>query len=47
MQDLFGIIKELPVVVALLEGSPLVLLTLNSIAALAVVGLALVLLGKK
>lgn len=44
---ILGIMKEVPAVVAVLQNSPLVLLTLVSIAAFAVVGLTILVLGKK
>jgi len=47
MKEILGIIKETPALVATLQNSPLVLLTLISLGAFLLVGLALLTLGKK
>lgn len=47
MQDIVGIIKEAPALVATLQNSPLVLVTLIALAAFVVVGLVVLTLGKR
>lgn len=47
MQSILEIMKEVPVLIGLLQNSPLVLLTLITVTAFAVVGLTVATLGKK
>lgn len=47
MAAIHQILKEIPALITTLQGSPLVLFTLLALAAFAIIGLALLLLGKK
>jgi len=47
MQDIVGIIKEAPALVATLQNSPSVLVAVIALAAFVVIGLVVLTLGKK